>query len=152
MVSLLTLAPDPYFTVAEGMSSEAVAAKAKFSSLLEARIALSYPITFPSSVMMMMKSTSTSEGCGGSIDLTNGWKWTHSWSSCAKFEGSFNNGGFDVMLSDLKDTKDTIQNSIDSAFLIDTHSTMHAIFTEQLSISYEQALDGCNPSYLSSRQ
>ena len=55
MVSLLTLAPDPYFTVAEGMSSEAVAAKAKFSSLLEARIALSYPITFPSSVMMMMK-------------------------------------------------------------------------------------------------
>ena len=136
MVSLLTLAPDPYFTVAEGMASEAAAAKAKFNSLLEARIALSYPITFPSSVMS--KSTSTAEGRG--LDLTNGWRWTHSWSSSAKFEGSFNNGAFDIMLSDLKDTKETVQNSIDSAFPIDTHGTMHAIFTEQLSISYEQAV------------
>ena len=136
MVSLLTLAPDPYFTVAEGMASEAAAAKAKFNSLLEARIALSYPITYPSAVMM--KSTSTTEVRG--LDLTNGWRWTHSWSSSAKFEGTFNNGSFDIMLSDLKDTKDTVQNSIDSAFPIDTHGTMHAIFTEQLSISYEQAV------------
>ena len=44
------------------------------------------------------------------------------------------------MLSDLKDTKDTIQNSIDSAFPIDTHGTMHAIFTEQFSISHKKAV------------
>ena len=41
-VSLLLLAPDPFFTMAEGMASEAAAVKAKYNSLLEARIALSY--------------------------------------------------------------------------------------------------------------
>ena len=43
-------------------------------------------------------TAATGEGRGGSLDLTNGWRWTHSWSSLAKFEGSFNNGGFDIML------------------------------------------------------
>ena len=76
----------------------------------------------------------------GSIDLTNGWKWNHAWLSCAKFEGSFNNGVFDIMLADLKDSKETLQNSIDSLFPIDTHGTMHAIFTEQLSISHKKAV------------
>jgi len=137
MVSLLTLAPDPYFTVAEGMASEAAAAKAKFSSLLEARIALSYPITFPSSIMS--KSTATG-GERGQLDLTNGWKWNHAWSSAAKFEGVFNNGGFDIMLADLKDTRETLQNSIDASFPIDTHGTLHAIFSEQLSLSHQQAV------------
>ena len=137
MVSLLTLAPDPYFTVAEGMANEAAATKAKFSSLLEARIALSYPITFPASVMS--KSTATG-GDRGHLDLTNGWKWNHAWSSASKFEGLFNNGGFDIMLADLKDTRETLQNSIDASFPIDTHGTLHAIFSEQLSISYQQAV------------
>ena len=34
----------------------------------------------------------------------------------------------------------TLQNSIDSLFPIDTHGTMHAIFTEQLSISHKKAV------------
>ena len=34
----------------------------------------------------------------------------------------------------------TLQNSIDSLFPIDTHGTMHAIFTEQFSISHKKAV------------
>lgn len=44
------------------------------------------------------------------------------------------------MLADLKDSKETLQNSIDSLFPIDTHGTMHAIVTEQLSISHKKAV------------
>ena len=50
-VSLLNLAPDHFFTVSGGITSEAAAVKANFNSLLEARIVLSYQITYPKKIM-----------------------------------------------------------------------------------------------------
>ena len=130
-VSLITLAPDQFFSVSEGMTSEAAAVKANYGSLLEARISLSYKITYPENIMKPSDKAIAS--------ATEGWLWSASWGSHDSFEGSFNNGAYDRLKSDLKDTRDSIQNAIDFAFPIDVHGTTHAIFTEQLSLSYDQA-------------
>ena len=56
-VSLFNLAPDLFFTVSEGMASEAAAVKANFNSLLEAWIALSHHITYHENLMRRSKKT-----------------------------------------------------------------------------------------------
>ena len=50
LLSLLVLAHDPFVTVSTGMASEAAAVKPNYNSLLEARIALSYQITYPENI------------------------------------------------------------------------------------------------------
>jgi len=44
------------------------------------------------------------------------------------------------METDLRDVRDSLQNAIGFAFPIDSKGTMHAVFTEQLSLSYDQAV------------
>ena len=113
------------------MTSEAAAVKANYGSLLEARISLSYKITYPENIMRPSDKAAAS--------ATEGWLWSAPWGSHESFEGSFNNGACDRLRSDLKDTRDSIQNAIDFSFPIGVHGTTHAIFTEQLSLSYDQA-------------
>ena len=67
-VSLLNLAPDHFFTVSGGITSEAAAVKANFNSLLEARITLSYQIAYPKNFTRRSEKT-------GAAD-TDGWSWT----------------------------------------------------------------------------
>ena len=131
-ISLLTLSTDPFFTVSEGMASEAAAVKANYNSLLEARITLSYQITYPENIMRRSDKKEAA--------LTDGWSWSNTWSTFRNFEGTFNNGGKDRLKIDLRDTKDSLQNAIEFSFPIETHATAHAIFTEQLSLSYDQAV------------
>ena len=131
-ISLLTLSTDPFFTVSEGMASEAAAVKANYNSLLEARITLSYQITYPENVMRRSDKKEAA--------LTDGWAWSNTWSTFRNFEGTFNNGASDRLKTDLRDTKDSLQNAIDFNFPIETHASAHAIFTEQLSLSYDQAV------------
>ena len=49
--NIMMLAQDPFFTLSEGMASKAAAIKANYNSLLEARIALLYQITYPENIM-----------------------------------------------------------------------------------------------------
>ena len=51
MVSLIMLTQDLFTTVAEGMATEAAAFKAQYNSLLEARLSISYKITYPENIM-----------------------------------------------------------------------------------------------------
>ena len=67
-VSLLMLAHDPFFTVSEGMASEAAAVKANYNLLLEARIALSYQITYPENIMRRSDKKEAAP--------TDGWTWS----------------------------------------------------------------------------
>ena len=131
-VSLIMLAHDPFFTVSEGMASEAVAVKANYNLLLEARIALSYQITYPENIMRRSDKKEAAP--------TDGWAWSGTWSTFAHFEGTLNNGAHDRMKNDLRDVRESLQNAIDFAFPIDKKGTMHAVFTEQLTMSYDQAV------------
>ena len=131
-VSLLTLSTDPFFTVSEGMASEDAAVKANYNSLLETRITLSCQITYPENVMRRSDKKEAA--------LTDGWAWSNTWSTFWNFEGTFNNGAKDRLKIDLRDTKDLLQNAIDFNFPIEIRATAHAIFTEQLSLSYDQSI------------
>jgi hypothetical protein len=51
MVTLVMLCADPYETIAEGMATAAAAHKAEYNSLTEARISLSYGLTYPENLM-----------------------------------------------------------------------------------------------------
>ena len=113
------------------MASEAGAVKASYNSLLDARISLSYQITYPEP--LTKKSEKVAD------NATGGWTWTGVWSTHDSFEGTYNNGVYDRMKTDLRDTKDSLQNSIDTAFPIDTAGQAHAIFAKQLMLSYDQA-------------
>jgi len=50
-VSIITLSTVPFFTVSEGMINKAASVKANYNSLLEARITISYQITYPENIM-----------------------------------------------------------------------------------------------------
>ena len=131
-MSLLNLDPDPFFTVSKYISSETAAVKANFNSLLEAQIDLSCQITCPDNLMRR------SEKPGAAA--TDGWSWTSTWSSCEYFEGGFNNGAHDSLKTDLRDTKNLLQNAISFVFPTDTHGTTNTALTEQLGLSYDQAV------------
>ncbi len=51
MVTLVMLCADPYKTIAEGMATAATTHKAKYNSLTEACISLSYGLTYPENLM-----------------------------------------------------------------------------------------------------
>jgi len=116
--------------------------KASYNSLLEARISLSYQFTYPENLMEKSEKVSA--------NATGGWTWTGVWSTHDSFEGSYGNGASDRLKTDLRDTKDSLQNAVDSAFPIDTAGQAHAIFTDQLTVSYDQAtawLASLNPLF-----
>jgi hypothetical protein len=83
MVTLVMLCADPYETIAEGMATAAAAHKAKYNSLTEARISLSYGLTYPENLMKKYDKEKHT--------ATGGWFWTTTWSSYAVFKGMFNN-------------------------------------------------------------
>jgi hypothetical protein len=51
MVTLIMLCANPYETIADGMAMAAAAHKAEYNSLTEARILLSYGLTYPENLM-----------------------------------------------------------------------------------------------------
>ena len=55
MVSILCLTQEPYCTTAEGVRAEADAFKAKYGSLFEGRVSMTYAMTYPD--VMFLKST-----------------------------------------------------------------------------------------------
>ena len=71
---------------------------------------------------------------------TDGWSWTSTCSSFEHFKGNFNYGAPDCLRTDLRDTKDSLQNATNFAFPIDIHGTTNAVLTEQLGLSYDQAI------------
>ena len=70
---------------------------------------------------------------------TGGWFWTTTWSSYAVFKGTFNNGAKDTIVSSRVELSRMIQNAIDFSFPPASHPIAHAVFTEQLLISRQQA-------------
>ena len=73
LVTLVMLAADPYKMIAQGMANAAAAYKAEFNSLTEARISLSYGLTYPEN--LMKKHDKEKYAAAG------GWFWSSTWSS-----------------------------------------------------------------------
>ena len=142
MVTLVMLCADPYKTIAEGMATAAAAHKAEYNSLTEARISLSYGLTYPEN--LMKKSDKEKHA------TTGGWFWMATWSSYAVFKGTFNNGMKDNFLSSLVEVSRMIQNAIDFASPLTTHPLPWVVFTQQLLLARAQAsawLDAVEPLY-----
>ena len=92
-VTLVMLAADPYETIAQEMANAAAAYKAEFNSLTEARISLSYGLTYPENLMKKHDKEK--------YTATGGWFWSSTWSSFSTFKGTFNNGAKDSLTSSL---------------------------------------------------
>ena len=132
MVSLIMLTQDPFTTVAEGMATEAAAFKAQYNSLLEARLSISYKITYPENIMKRVDKKEAA--------TTEGWVWTGPWATFENFEGNYSNGDLHRMKTDLRDARDMIKNAVEFAFPLETKPDLRAIFLEQLGKSYEHAI------------
>jgi hypothetical protein len=142
MVTLIMLCAEPYKTIAEGMANAAAAHKAKFNDLAEARISLSYGLTYPDNIMRKQDKEKYA--------ATGGWFWTNTWSSYAVFKGTFNNGAKDTIVTSLVELSCMIQNAINFSFPPATHPIPQAVFTEQLLISRQQAsgwIEALEPLY-----
>jgi len=142
MVTLIMLCAEPYETIAEGIANAAAAHKAEFNDLTEARISLSYGLTYPDNIMRKQDKEKYA--------ATGGWFWTNTWSSYTVFKGTFNNGAKDTIVSSLVELSRMIQNAIDFSFPPATHSIAHAVSTEQLLISRQQAsgwIEALEPLY-----
>jgi hypothetical protein len=131
MVTLVMLCAEAYDTIAKRMAMAAEAHKAEYNSLTEARISLSYGLTYPENIMKKIDKQKHA--------ATGGWYWTTSWSTFLAFKGTFNNGSKDGITSSLQEVAGMIQNAIDFAFPLTTHPLAHAVFTEQLLLSRAQA-------------
>ena len=142
MVTLIMLCAEPYETIAEGMANAAAAHKAEFNDLTEARISLSYGLTYPDNIMRKQDKEKYA--------ATGGWFWTNTWSSYPVFKGTFNNRAKDTIITSLVELSRMIQNAIDFSFPAATHPIPHAVFTEQLLISRQQAsgwIEALEPLY-----
>ncbi len=133
MVTLIMLSAEAYETIAEGMATAAAAHKAEYNSLTEARISLSYGLTYPENLMKKQDKQKHV--------LTGGWFWTTPWSSFLAFKGTFNNGAKDLITSSLRKVSGMIQNKIDFAFPLTSQPLAHAVFTKQLLLSRAQAVE-----------
>ena len=124
------------------LRAAAAAHKAEYNSLTEARISLSYGLTYPENIMKKMDKQKHA--------ATGGWYWSTSWSTFSAFKGTFNNGAKDGITSSLREVSGMIQNAIDFAFPLTTHPLAHAVFTEQLLLSRAQAsewIEALEPLY-----
>jgi hypothetical protein len=142
MVTLIMLCAKPYETIAEGMANAAADHKAKFNDLTEAWISLSYGLTYPDNIMRKQDKEK--------YVATGGWFWTATWSSYAVFKGTFNNGAKDTISSSLVELSRMIQNALDFSVPPASHLIAHAVFTEQLLISRQQAsgwIEALEPLY-----
>jgi hypothetical protein len=142
MVTLVMLCAEPYETIAEGMATVAAAHKVEYNSLTEARISLSYGLTYPREPH---EETDKQKHAA-----TRGWFWTTSRSTFSAFKGTFNNGAKNGITSSLWEVAGMIQNAIDFAFPLTTHPLAHAVFTEQLLLSRAQAsewIEALEPLY-----
>ena len=142
MVTLIMLCAEPYDTIAEGMATAAAAHKAEYNSLTEARISLSYGLTYPENIMRKQDKEKYA--------ATGGWYWTNTWSSFAVFKGTFNNGAKESITSSLSEVSGMIQNAIDFLFPPANHPIAHAVFTGQLLILRQQAsgwIEALEPLY-----
>ena len=142
MITLLMLCADPYETIAKGMATAAAAHKAEYNSLTEARISLSYGLTYPENLMKKHDKEKYA--------ATGGWFWTTTWVRFAAFKGTFNNGAKDTITTSLVEVARMIQNAIDYAFPLTSHSLAHAIFTKQLLLARSQAsawIEALEPLY-----
>ena len=99
---------------------------------MDARISLSYGLTYPKNIMCKQDKEK--------YTTTGGWYWTTNWSSFAAFKETFNNGAKESVTSSLSEVLRMIQNAIDFSFPPATHTIAHTIATEQLLISKQQAL------------
>lgn len=79
---------------AEGMATAAAAHKAEYNSLTEARISLSFGLTY---LENLMKKQDKQKHVA-----TGGWFWTTPWSTYVAFKGTFNNGAKDSITSSLR--------------------------------------------------
>jgi hypothetical protein len=142
MVTLVMLCADPYQTIAEGIVNAPAAHKAEYNSLTEARVSLSYGLTYPENLMKKYEKEKYA--------ATGGWYWTNAWSSYSVFKGTFNNAAKDKFLSSLVKVSRMIQNAINFAFPVASHPVPHGVFTEQLLLARSQAsgwVDALEPLY-----
>ena len=112
MVSLVMLTQDPFTTIAEGMATEAAAFKAQYNSLLEARLSISYNITYPENITKRVDKKEAAN--------TEGWVWTGPWATFENFEGNYNNGALHRTKTDLRYARDMIKNAVEFAFPLET--------------------------------
>lgn len=94
MVTLIMVCAEAYKTIAEGMATAAAAHKAEYNSLTEARISLSFGLTY---LENLMKKQDKQKHVA-----TGGWFWTTPWSTYVAFKGTFNNGAKDSITSSLR--------------------------------------------------
>jgi len=142
MVTLIMLCAEAYEIIADGMATAAAAHKADYNSLTEARISLSYGLTYPENLMKKQDKQKHV--------ATRGWFWTTPWSTYLAFKGTFNNGAKNSIISSLREVSGMIQNAFDFAFPLTLQPLTHAVFTEQLLLSRAQAsewIEALEPLY-----
>ncbi len=125
------LCADPFKTITKGMATAAAAHKAKYNSLTEAWVSLSYGLTYTENLMKKYDKEKHA--------MTGGWFWTTTWSSYLVFKGTFNNGAKDTFSSSLVEVWRMIQNVIDFTFPLATHPLAHGVFIEQLLLARGQS-------------
>jgi hypothetical protein len=134
MVTLIMLCAEPYNMIAEGMATAVVAHKAEYNILMEAHISLLYGLAYSKNIMRKQDKEKYA--------ATGGW--------FTVYKGVFNNGAKDSITSSHSEVSHMIQNAIDVLFPAATHPIAHAVFTEQLLISRQQAsgwIDALEPLY-----
>ena len=102
--SLLTLSQEPFSTYAQGIKVRADAIKAKFDSVLESRVTLSYDIPFPKVMIRKIESVDTV--------AKGGVKWAPMSTSAEAFEDQFRIGSHCQVLESVEKAYELMQATV----------------------------------------
>lgn len=139
LISLLTLAQDPYVTYEAGVQVHANAIKANFGSVVESRIKVSFEIPFPELMVKMVENSTTSSRGGA--------KWAPMFQSAEGFEDDFRDGAHRRVLRGIESAYELTQKAIDQEFPLGipgptggNNRKIHTILTDQNRRAYRQTV------------
>lgn len=139
LIGLLTLAQDPFVTYEAGVKVHADAIKAKFGSVLESQIKMSFEVPFPETLVRRVETSATA--------VNGGCKWSPSMASAELFEDDFCDGTHRRMLKGVENAYELTRKAIDTAFPVGFSGVrnqdsrkVHAILTAQLQMAYHQTI------------
>ena len=139
LISLLTLAQDPYVTYEAGIQVHANAIKANYGSVIESRIKLSFEIPYPEIIIKVVENVSTAAKGGA--------KFAPMFQSAELFEDDFRDGSHRRILKGIENAYELTQRAIDQEFPLGAgtaHSgdarKLHTILSDQNRRAYRQTV------------
>lgn len=138
VISLLTLAQDPFSTYVEGVKIHADAIKANFDSVLGSRIKLSFETPFPETILRTTDNQETA-GKGGTT-------WAPRFATAALFEDQVRTGVHRQIMDGIEKIYEAMQKQVDAEFPIRHFGRtdadvrkIHTIITDHNRMGYRQA-------------